>query len=186
MLKSTILIALGANLPSARYGTPAQTIEAALAALDAHPAVRVRRRSRWFESAPVPISDQPWYVNGVCLVDTDLSPRALLDVLHAIEADFGRVRSEKNAPRVLDLDLLAYDDFVTADDQDFDVPHPRMHERAFVLLPLRDVVPGWIHPRTGATLDALIADLSDEQVIRAMEPEHGAQEPYFDDDLDDD
>jgi len=178
-----ILIGVGANLPSTRTGTPVQTVEAALIALDAHPNVRVRRRSRWFESAPVPISDQPWYVNGVCLVETDLSPRALLDVLHAIEADFGRVRAEKNAPRVLDLDLLAYGDFVTTDDQDFAVPHPRLHERAFVLLPLNDLLPGWSHPRTGTGLDALIAALDKAQIIRPMEPNHGSNEADFGEDF---
>jgi len=186
MMMSTIIIGIGANLPSARHGTPVQTVEAALTALDEHPNVRVCRRSRWFESAPVPISDQPWYVNGVCLIKTDLDPRAVLHVLHDIEADFGRVRAEKNAPRVLDLDLLAYDDFLTADDQDFDVPHPRMHERAFVLLPLRDLVPGWSHPRTGLALDDLIAAMDDGQIIRPMEPQHGVNAANFNDDLDED
>jgi len=176
---TSILIGIGANLPSARYATPIETVEAAVAALDAHPDVRVRRRSRWFESAPVPLSDQPWYVNGVCLVETNLCPRALLDVLHAIELEFGRVRTEKNAPRVLDLDLLAYDDFVTTEGDDFDVPHPRLGERAFVVLPLHDLVPGWSHPRTGVALDVLIAALDATQIIRPLEPVHGADEGDF-------
>lgn len=185
-----ILVGVGANLPSARHGTPVQTVEAALTALDDHPHIRVCRRSRWFESAPVPISDQPWYVNGVCLIETDLDPRAVLHVLHEIEADFGRVRAEKNAPRVLDLDLLAYADFLTDDNQDFDVPHPRLHERAFVLLPLRDLVPGWSHPRTNIALDDLITALDEGQIIRPMEPQHGANgdenTANYDDDADED
>lgn len=167
-----ILIGIGANLPSKRYGTPVQTCEAALHALDRVDGVRVVRRSRWFESAPVPISDQPWYVNGVCIIETGLEPGALLDIMHHIEADFGRVRSEKNAPRVLDLDLLAYHDLITAADQGFTVPHPRMHERGFVLHPLADLVPGWAHPETGASLDALISALPDEQTTRPKEPLH--------------
>jgi len=169
-----ILIGIGANLPSARFGTPVQTVEAALTALDAHHDVRVLRRSRWFESAPVPMSDQPWYVNGACSVLTELNAQRLLEVLHDIEADFGRVRAEKNAARVLDLDLLAYDDFVSGESAGFNVPHPRLHERAFVLLPLRDVAPGWTHPGMGGSLEALIAALPSDQVARPMEPTHVA------------
>lgn len=165
-----ILIGIGANLPSERYGTPVQTCEAALHALDRIDGIRVVRRSRWFESAPVPISDQPWYVNGVCIIETELDAGGVLEVLHCIEADFGRVRSEKNAPRVLDLDLLAYHDLITSTDQDFTVPHPRMHERGFVLHPLADLVPGWTHPKTGRALQDLIEALPVEQITRPSEP----------------
>ena len=168
-----ILIGIGANLPSARHGTPVQTVEAALAALCACDGMSVLRRSRWFESAPVPMSDQPWYVNGACIVETGLDAQGLLQVLHDIEADFGRVRTEKNAARVLDLDLLAYYDFISGDDAGFNVPHPRLQERAFVLLPLRDLVPGWTHPQSGASLDAMIAALPGDQVARPMEPKPG-------------
>ncbi|MBF0248606.1 MAG: 2-amino-4-hydroxy-6-hydroxymethyldihydropteridine diphosphokinase, partial [Alphaproteobacteria bacterium] len=87
-----ILIGIGANLPSPRFGQPRGTCDAAVEALAALDGVRVATRSRWFESAPVPISDQPWYVNGVCAVETRLSPDRLLAVLHGIEEDFGRVR----------------------------------------------------------------------------------------------
>lgn len=180
-----ILIGIGANLPSARYGTPVQTVEAALAALDTHNDARVLRRSRWFESAPVPMSDQPWYVNGACIVETNLDAKGLLQVLHDIEADFGRVRAEKNAARVLDLDLLAYDNLVSGDAEGFNVPHPRLHERAFVLLPLRDLAPGWTHPGTGTSLDVLIAALPGDQVARPMEPPHASPSPEGEDDFDD-
>lgn len=165
-----ILIGIGANLASQNCGSPAQTVQAAVRALDASPGVRVCACSRWFESAPVPLSDQPWYVNGVCQVQTDLSARALLDVLHRIEARFGRVRTQKNAARVLDLDLLAYGDLITAPDDDYTVPHARLQDRAFVLLPLRDVEPNWVDPRSQTSLKDLIAALSDQQVIRPVEP----------------
>ena len=102
-----ILIGLGANLPSPEHGPPVATLEAAVAALAAR-GLAIRARSRWWESAPVPISDQPWYVNGVVEVETALAPEALLALLHEVEAEFGRHRSVPNAPRVLDLDLLAY------------------------------------------------------------------------------
>ncbi len=177
-----ILIGIGANLPSETYGSPLETCEAAIAALGRREGIRVVRRSRWFESAPVPMSDQPWYVNGACVVETCLDAAALLRQLHKIESEFGRVRGEKNAPRVLDLDLLAYDDLISDSSNGMDIPHPRLHERAFVLLPLLDLVPGWTHPVIHVSLEALIAQLPPEQIIRPIEPIHGSLE--VDDDPD--
>lgn len=177
-----ILIGLGANLPSERYGSPVETLEAALHALDSCEDMRVVRRSRWFESAPVPVSDQPWYINGVCVIETKLEAEALLGVLHGIESDFGRVRAERNAPRVLDLDLLVYDDLVTGRESAIQIPHPRMHERGFVLLPMVDLVPGWIHPVLSKGLETLINELPVEQITRPREHLHQDQ----DDDLSDD
>lgn len=159
-----ILIAIGANLPS-RFGPPAAACAEALRRLEAR-GVRVVRCSDWWESAPVPISDQPWYVNGVAAVETDLEPEALLAVLHAVEAEMGRVRSVRNAPRVIDLDLLAHGDRVI--DGALVVPHPRLAERAFVVLPLAQVAPTWHHPLTGASVEALKAALPADQLIRPM------------------
>src|SRR5579859_4168933 len=101
-----ILIGLGANLPSI-YGEPPATLRAALDRLAAA-GVKIGRRSRFWHSAPVPVSDQPWYVNAVAAVETDLPPERLLALLHEVEAEFGRVRGIVNAPRLIDLDLLAY------------------------------------------------------------------------------
>jgi 2-amino-4-hydroxy-6-hydroxymethyldihydropteridine diphosphokinase len=154
-----ILVALGANLPHPVHGPPRATLEAALAALERH-GLRVLARSRFYETAPVPASDQPWFVNAVVAVATELPPEAVLAALHAVEAEFGRVRREVNAARVLDLDLLVYDELVIAGAVGGpDLPHPRLHERGFVLYPLRDVAPGWRHPVLGRTVDQLIADL---------------------------
>jgi 2-amino-4-hydroxy-6-hydroxymethyldihydropteridine diphosphokinase len=150
-----ILIGLGANLPSASHGAPQATLEAALAAL-AKAGVAVERRSPWYRTAPVPAGDQPWYVNGVAAVATRLGPAELLALLHRIEDRFGRERRTRNEPRVLDLDLLDYDGLVQPGGPGPALPHPRMHERAFVLLPLRDVAPDWRHPVSGATVAALI------------------------------
>ena len=130
-----ILIGLGANLPSPEHGPPRATLAAALEALQARGA-RVLRRSPWYESAPVPPSGQPWYVNAVAEVESGLSPPALLDALLAVEAGFGRVRGARNASRSVDLDLLDYGGLVTGPDEKPELPHPRLHERAFVLLPL--------------------------------------------------
>ncbi|PKU23097.1 2-amino-4-hydroxy-6-hydroxymethyldihydropteridine diphosphokinase [Telmatospirillum siberiense] len=168
--QNLILIGLGANLPSSA-GSPRQTLEAALDHLAAQ-GVRVTRRSRFWRTRPVPISDQPWFVNAVAAVETNLSAAALLDLLHATEAAFGRMRTVVNAARVLDLDLLAYGTQVMDDQPRPLVPHPRMSGRAFVLLPLRDIAPGWVHPVSGESLEAMIAVLEDDQYCIA-EDERG-------------
>lgn len=160
-----ILVALGANLPSPVHGGPRETLEAALLALE-QAGLPVLRRSAWYETAPVPVSDQPWYVNGVARVGSTLGPAAVLEKLHGIEAAFGRVRSTLNAPRVLDLDLLAHGDLVSADWPL--LPHPRLRERAFVLRPLADVAPGWRHPVTGQDIPAMLAAIGPDQTTRRL------------------
>ncbi|MFV3130188.1 2-amino-4-hydroxy-6-hydroxymethyldihydropteridine diphosphokinase [Niveispirillum sp. KHB5.9] len=160
-----ILIAVGSNLPVPGLGTPAEICARALARLDSM-GIRIAAISRFYETAPVPVSDQPWYVNGVAAVATGLDAAELLAKLHEVEQEFGRVRRERNEARVLDLDLIDYDGVIDAGPPI--LPHPRMAERAFVLLPLRDVAPGWRHPRTGQGVDALIAALPPEQVIRLL------------------
>jgi 2-amino-4-hydroxy-6-hydroxymethyldihydropteridine diphosphokinase len=160
-----ILVALGANLPSSIHGGPRETLEAALEALDAA-GIEIVRRSGWYETAPVPVSDQPWYVNGVALVATSLGPADLLQALHRIEAAFGRVREAVNAPRVLDLDLLAYDDRISTDWPV--LPHPRLHERAFVLRPLGDVAPDWRHPALALDVPTMLAGIGPGQTTRRL------------------
>ena len=162
-----ILIGLGANLPSPEHGPPRATLAAALEALQAR-GTRVLRRSPWYESAPVPPSGQPWYVNAVAEVESGLSPPALLDALLAVEAGFGRVRGARNASRSVDLDLLDYGGLVTGPDEKPELPHPRLHERAFVLLPLRDIAPGWRHPASGRTVETLIEALGRPGTIRRL------------------
>ena len=152
-----ILIALGGNLSHEVFGPPATVIGAALSALGEE-GVRVAARSRLYDSVPVPASDQPNFVNAAASVETALAPREVMHALQRVEAAFGRVRRARNEARTLDLDLLAYDRQVI-DEPDLVVPHPRLHERAFVLLPLRDVAPGWRHPKLGKTVDELIAAL---------------------------
>lgn len=162
-----ILIGVGANLPSQSAGPPRATCERALSTLPGE-GVRITKLSRWYESAPVPASDQPWYVNAVALVETELDSTALLAVLHRVEAAFGRTRAERNLARVLDLDLLAYGGEVRTGESGPHLPHPRLHERAFVLVPLCDVAPEWRHPVSGLTVEALIARLPDSAVARPL------------------
>ena len=153
-----IFIGLGANLPGPGLRGPRQGCEAALRAMDGA-GIRVVRRSRWYQSAPVPESDQPWFVNGVAEVKTALDPTSLLAALHRIEADFGRTRDTVDEPRLIDLDLLAYGAELSDGAEGLILPHPRLHQRAFVLLPLRELAPGWRHPRLDLGVGELIAGL---------------------------
>lgn len=163
-----IYVGLGANLPSTDYTSPQATLGAALDGFAAA-GVAVVARSPWYRSAPVPRSDQPWFVNGVAAVETALTPEALLSALHRIEAAFGRVRRERWGPRIIDLDLIAFHDTVLAAPGGPEIPHPRMHERAFVLLPLADLAPDWRHPVTNRTVQDLIGALGTGQEIERLE-----------------
>jgi 2-amino-4-hydroxy-6-hydroxymethyldihydropteridine diphosphokinase len=164
MSQSLILIGLGGNLPSPRFGAPVTTLTAAIARLK-ELGVRVVARSRWYESSPVPVSDQPNFVNAVIAVATELDAAALLALLHRVEIEFGRVRGVRNAARILDLDLLSYGNMVNHEGVP-QLPHPAMHLRAFVLLPLREIAPRWVHPWLGKSVDQLIAELPPGQDAR--------------------
>lgn len=165
-----IFIALGANLPS-QYGTPADTLKAAERAIEVC-GINIVQSSRIWLTAPVPFDPtQDWYHNSVIAVETDLAPDDLLQAMLDIEEEFGRVRTVKNAPRLLDLDLIAYHDEIILDGERLIIPHPRMHERLFVLRPLSDVDDKWTHPDLGLTIDAMIANCSDDQQAKPMEGE---------------
>lgn len=151
-----IYVAIGANLPGSDGASPRQICERAITALRAIPGLRSLVRSRWYATAPIPVSDQPSYINGVARVQGALEPAALLHALQHIEAASGRVRGERNAARTLDLDIIDMHGMQRAA-PDPVLPHPRAAGRAFVLLPLRDVAPGWVHPVSGIGIDALIA-----------------------------
>jgi 2-amino-4-hydroxy-6-hydroxymethyldihydropteridine diphosphokinase len=154
-----ILIALGGNLPS-RAGQPADTLKRALGELERQ-GVEIREVSAFYETPAWPDPAAPAFVNAVAAVKTGLQPVELLMLLHGLETDFGRLRSASNAPRTLDLDLLDYDGRVMAEPQ-LTLPHPRMATRSFVLVPLRDVAPGWRHPVTGQGLAELLAAMPDQ------------------------
>lgn len=169
-----ILVALGANLPTARHGTPAEGLDAALPVL-AENGIRPVARSRWYRSAPIPPAHGPWFVNGVVRVESTLSPVPLMARLLAVEAAFGRRRSIAGADRPLDLDLLDYHGQVVRHEADDDgpaliLPHPRLGERAFVLAPLVEVAPEWRHPVTGASA----ASLLEAAAVQTLEPLHSA------------
>jgi 2-amino-4-hydroxy-6-hydroxymethyldihydropteridine diphosphokinase len=148
-----VLIGIGANLPGPDGASPLDTARRAAAQLDALPGLRLRALSRWYLTDPIPPSGQPPYVNAIaCLMAeptaTEPDPAELLGWLHAIEVHGGRVRGAPNAPRTLDLDIVAMGETggMVRPAPDPIVPHPRAHLRAFVLVPLSEVAPDWTHP----------------------------------------
>jgi 2-amino-4-hydroxy-6-hydroxymethyldihydropteridine diphosphokinase len=161
-----ILIGIGGNLESAQFGPPCDTLTAALAALK-EKRIRILTRSGWYRTEPVPRSDQPWFVNAVVSLATELGAKDLLNALQATERQFGRVRGEPNAPRILDLDILDYQGEVM-DTTSLVLPHPRLHERRFVLIPIAEIAPDWRHPISELTAVQLLAQLSSEQRIQRL------------------
>lgn len=162
-----VLIGIGSNLAQPPAKTPRETAAAALAAL-AQRDIRVVACSSWYLSEPVPASDQPWFVNGVAIIETTLSPAALLDRLLAVEADFGRIRTAPNAARTLDLDLLDHESYL-CDGATLTLPHPRLHQRRFVLAPLHEIAPGWRHPQSRLSAAELLARLPPGQPVRRVD-----------------
>jgi len=146
-------IGLGANL-----GEPEAQVRRAIAALGTFPRSRLLAASSLYRSAPVGVGEQPDFINAVAEVETALGARALLEELLTAEARFGRERPTPGAPRTLDLDLLLYGDQVIAA-PGLVVPHPRMHERAFVLMPLAEIAPDVSIPRKGSVKALLAACL---------------------------
>ena len=159
----SIFIGLGANLPSKVYGEPIKTLEASLRALKTS-GIKIVGQSRWYSSLAFPDPHQPKYLNGVVSVRTDLTPKKLLNLLNKIEDQFGRVRTFRNAPRVIDLDLLAFGDTIRTDEPPL-LPHPRLAERSFVLKPLSDIEPTWVHPLLGLSTNELIETLPESNDI---------------------
>lgn len=163
-----IFIAIGSNLSGPRSSSPRQNCQSAVESLMAS-GLEVTQRSRWYRSAPVPMSEQPWFVNGVVAAETpDVSPETLMELLHQIEIDFGRLRSTRNAARALDLDLVDFDGRIRQQPEGVILPHPRMHERAFVLYPLSEIAPDWVHPVFGLNVFDLIAGLPPGQMLQPI------------------
>jgi 2-amino-4-hydroxy-6-hydroxymethyldihydropteridine diphosphokinase len=161
-MKILATIGLGANL-----NDPAAQVEYALAELDRLPGTQLVARSSLYASAPVGYVDQPDFINAVAQVETELAPRALLAALLDIEHRHGRERSFRNAPRTLDLDLLLYGD-AHFHEEGLTLPHPRMTERGFVLLPLLEIAPDTVIPGRGRAADRLAACA--DQCVVALPP----------------
>jgi 2-amino-4-hydroxy-6-hydroxymethyldihydropteridine diphosphokinase len=158
-----ILVGIGGNLPAPDGAPPPVLCRRAAASLARLPGLRLVGVSSWYETAPVPPSDQPRYINGVARLQGEAAPEALLRDLQALEAEFGRVRGVPNAARTLDLDLIDLNGMVRAT-PDPVLPHPRAHLRAFVLRPLAELAPDWVHPVFGRSAAALLADLPPQDI----------------------
>lgn len=159
--KGPVLIGLGSNLPGRRGEPPKQNILHALELLERR-GVALKRLSPPYESEPVPRSGQPWFVNAAAEVAPAAAPDALLALLLEVEQEMGRKRRVRNEARIIDLDLLAYGDRVipgNTGETGLELPHPRLHRRAFVLKPLCDIAPDWVHPVLGKTARELLARL---------------------------
>jgi 2-amino-4-hydroxy-6-hydroxymethyldihydropteridine diphosphokinase len=159
-------------LPGLRGESPLETCRSAAVALDALPGLRLRALSRWYRTIPVAsVPGAPVFVNGVARLEGPAGdPAVLLASLHAIEARAGRQRPFPNAPRRLDLDLIDVDGLVRHA-PDPVLPHPRAHLRRFVLQPLADVAPDWVHPVLRCGVAALLAALPVEDLPEPLEPE---------------
>ena len=169
-----ILVGIGSNIPGPGGASPLDTARRAAARLDALPGLHLRALSRWYLTEPLPPSGQPPYVNAVAHLTVELAaagpdPAALLGWLQALEAEAGRVRGERNAARPLDLDIIAMGEggAMVRAAPDPMLPHPRAHLRAFVLVPLCDVAPGWVHPVARLPVSRLLQNLPD-QAIRPL------------------
>lgn len=151
MLREPVVayVALGSNLDD-----PRAQVERGFEELAALPRTAVRARSRLYRTPPWGVVDQPDFVNAAARIETALAPRELLDALHAIEARAGRVRGVRNGPRTLDMDLLLYGNQILRE-AGLVIPHPRLHQRAFVLLPLADIAADIEVPGQGRVRDLL-------------------------------
>ncbi|MGS2724207.1 2-amino-4-hydroxy-6-hydroxymethyldihydropteridine diphosphokinase [Porticoccus sp. GXU_MW_L64] len=152
-------IALGSNLSD-----PVQQVTQGLDAIAELRQCQLLKRSPWYRSAPLGPSGQPDYINGVCAIDTTLEPLPLLHQLQTIENRQGRVRTERWGPRTLDLDILLYGD-LSLNTPELQLPHPRMAERNFVLLPLADIAADLVMP-DDQPLAQLLANSSHEGIVR--------------------
>lgn len=153
-----VVVALGSNM-----GNRETNIRRAIGLIA--PFVSLRAISPVYETEPMYLAEQPWFLNCVLVAETKTPPRELLGQLQRVEAGMGRQRDAPNGPRFIDIDIIFYDDLVVSE-PDLVIPHPRVAERAFVLVPLADVRPGYVHPVLKKSVSALLAELRTDKVVR--------------------
>ena len=166
-----IIVAAGSSLPFNRLDSQ-QIVTRAYSALGS--VVTVTAISPLYRSPAWPDPSDPPFINAVALVETNIGPSALLAALHTIEAGFGRVRAGKNAPRSLDLDIIAYGQLYRDEGPGVQLPHPRMQDREFVLAPLCDLAPDWCHPKTGKSAAQMLSALSTRSAQKIVEKKQKA------------
>ncbi len=154
----TVYLGIGSNL-----GDREANLKGALDALSGQ--VKIEKISSIYETEPVGYAEQPWFLNLVCRGETGVEPLALLSLAKKIEAQMGRQESFLNAPRLIDIDILLFDDRVIETD-DLIVPHPRIGERGFVLVPLTEIAPALVHPTNGKTMINLLSEFEGSEQVR--------------------
>jgi len=155
-------------------GDPVGNCLEALDRLSASETIEVLRRSSLYRTEPVGVKDQPWFINAVAEIRTTLEAHALLGVLQGVEEQMGRVRTAKGGPRVIDLDILLYGERVIRDET-LCVPHPEMHKRRFVLVPLMEIASYLIHPVYGISIRGLLERLSDISAVIPLDAAVGGR-----------
>lgn len=174
-----IMIGLGSNLTTEEYTSSKAILSAAIDFLEKNE-ISVVKCSRFYETEPVPKSDQPWFVNAVISVKTSLAADQLLKLLHKIEKNMGRVRRDRWEARIIDLDLLCYNDQVhpapnkwrgvaaEVSSSDVIIPHARLHLRKFVLAPMADIDANWTHPVLKKDIDMMLKEREADGIVRVL------------------
>ena len=157
-----ILISFGSNLNSKKFGRPENNCLQAIEVLKK--VFFLKKVSKLYTSEPIPKSNQPWFVNGALEISTSRKPIDILEQLHEVENNFGRYRLKKNEPRIIDLDLLCYHNLISKR-IGLKLPHPRLHKRRFVIQPICDIKPSWIHPVLKLTAKTLLKKTNNQKIF---------------------
>ena len=155
-------IAIGSNL-----GTPKKNCIEAIDIISSNPDIKTISKSSLYQTAPVGNTEQDWFINSVIKISTQLNPDILLAVLLKIESKMGRIRKEKWGPRIIDLDLLFYDNLIIKQ-KDLTLPHPEIQKRNFVLQPLNEIEENFIHPSLNKSINTLLKESKDNSVVKKI------------------
>ncbi len=155
LYQNNVIVGIGANLVPVGFENILSALEHIIKRITYNKNISLKKISSWYKTEPIPRSDQPNFINGVLHLETNLKPHNLLKFFKVIELEFGRIKTKKNEPRVVDLDILFYNNLVISDIE-LVIPHPRITERRFVLEPLNEIAPEWEHPVNGKKVKKLL------------------------------
>ncbi len=161
-MSHTAFIAIGSNL-----GTPKENCIEAIDIISTNPDIKITSKSSFYQTAPVGNTKQDWFINAVIKVSTQLTSDILLSALLKIESKMGRIRKEKWGPRIIDLDLLFYDNLIIKQ-KDLTLPHPEIQKRNFVLQPLNEIGENFIHPSLNKSINTLLKESKDNSVVKKL------------------
>ncbi len=161
-MSHTAFIAIGSNL-----GTPKENCIEAIDIISSNPDIKLTSKSSFYQTAPVGNTKQDWFINAVIKVSTQLTSDILLSALLKIESKMGRIRKEKWGPRIIDLDLLFYDNLIIKQ-KDLTLPHPEIQKRNFVLQPLNEIGENFIHPSLNKSINTLLKESKDNSVVKKL------------------